>query len=88
MCRQALIHWTVDTLVARGFSLMSVPDLLHPDIIQACGMSVEGERTQVYHLDPHYGQVALSGTAEMAIGGYFAGKECGKHPIKLSLIHI
>jgi len=71
---QALIHWTVDTLLARGFSLMSVPDLLHPDIISACGMTVEGERTQVYHLDPHYGKVALSGTAEMAIGGYFAGK--------------
>ena len=81
---QALIHWTVDTLLGRGFSLMSVPDLLHPDIISACGMSVEGERTQVYQLDPHYGHVALSGTAEMAIGGYFAGKECCKYPININ----
>ena len=79
MYHQALIHWTVDTLLARGFSLISVPDLLHPDIITACGMKVEGERTQVYHLDPYYGEVALSGTAEMAIGGYFVGKEGGNY---------
>ena len=62
---------------------MSVPDLLHPDIISACGMTVDGERTQVYQLDPYYGNVALSGTAEMAIGGYFAGKECFKYPINI-----
>lgn len=82
---QALIHWTVDTLLGRGFSMMSVPDLLHPDIISACGMSVEGERTQVYQLDPHYGHVALSGTAEMAIGGYFAGKTLQMSELPASL---
>ena len=71
---QALIQWTVEQLVMAGFSLMSVPDLLHPSIISACGMMVEGDRTQVYQLDPGYGQVALSGTAEMALGGYLAGK--------------
>ena len=51
-----------------------MPDLLHPSIISACGMMVEGDRTQVYQLDPGYGQVALSGTAEMALGEYLAGK--------------
>ena len=61
-------------LVMAGFSLLSVPDLLHPSIISACGMMVEGDRTQVYQLDPGYGQVALSGTAEMALGEYLAGK--------------
>jgi len=71
---QALIQWTVDQLVSSGFMLLSVPDLLHPSIISACGMNVDGERTQVYQLDSYYGQVALSGTAEMALGGYLAGK--------------
>ena len=71
---QALIQWTVDELVSAGFMLYSVPDLLHPSIISACGMKVDGDRTQVYQLDPYYGQVALSGTAEMALGGYLAGK--------------
>ena len=73
---QALVQWTVDrvTGAGAGFSLVSVPDLLHPAVISACGMAAEGERTQVYHLDPVYGRVALSGTAEMALGGYLAGK--------------
>ena len=54
---QALIHWTVDKLMQHNFSLISVPDLIHPDIIRACGMNVDGDRTQVYQLDPVYGQV-------------------------------
>lgn len=49
---QALVQWTVDMLVARGFSLLSVPDILHPDIIEGCGMRVEGERTQVTRAFP------------------------------------
>merc|ERR1719471_1112436 len=72
---QALVQWTVSRLVKAGFSLVSVPDLLHPEIISACGMAVEGERTQVYLLEPHYGPVALSGTAEMGLGGLLAGKK-------------
>ena len=71
---QALVQWTVARLVTAGFSLLSVPDLLPPAVISACGMVVGGERTQVYQLEPHYGEVALSGTAEMAVGGYLAGK--------------
>jgi len=71
---QALIRWTVDQLISCGFSLLSVPDLLHPSIISACGMHVDGERTQIYQLDPIYGDVALSGTAEMALGGFLIGK--------------
>lgn len=73
---QALIRYTVDRLVKRhGFKLISVPDLLHPDVIQRCGMDVAGDISQVFKLDPrHCGQVALSGTAEMALGGFFQDK--------------
>lgn len=87
---QALIHWTVDSLVKEGFSLVSVPDILHPDIIQACGMMVEGNRTQVYRLGSGYGSPApaLSGTAEMALGGGLANR-CFKEsslPLKLCAV--
>jgi len=83
---QALIHWTVDKLMQHNFSLISVPDLLHPDIIRACGMNVDGDRTQVYQLDPVYGQVALSGTAEMALGGFMAGKRLSSLPSRLCAV--
>ena len=66
----------MDHLINRqSFQLISVPDLLNPQIIEACGMQVEGERTQVFKLEPKlFGQVALSGTAEMAFGGLFLNK--------------
>ncbi len=46
-------HWiffryAVDFLVdEHDFKLVSVPDLLHPNILRGCGMDVDGERTQV-----------------------------------------
>jgi len=54
---QALIQWTVDVLVDKGYNLISVPDILHPDIIERCGMNVSGERSQVYQLSSEFGQV-------------------------------
>lgn len=46
---QALIQYTVDNLEKRGFVLHSVPDLLHPSLIESCGMDTQSERTQVRH---------------------------------------
>ena len=70
------LRYTIDHLInQKDFQLVSVPDLLHPEIIKACGMEVDGERTQVFRLDPNmFGPIALSGTAEMAFGGLFMNK--------------
>ena len=83
---QALVHWTVDQLLLRGFSLLSVPDLLPPAVVAACGMAVEGERTQVYRLAAEQGGAALSGTAEMAIGGWLAGRRLEQLPRRLAAV--
>jgi len=83
---QALIQWAVRQLENRGFQLISVPDILHKDIIQRCGMNVDGERTQVYKLAPEFGPAALSGTAEMAIGGFLMGKQIKDLPLKLCAV--
>lgn len=45
---QALISYTLEELDRLGFELVSVPDILHPDVVEACGMKVEGKRTQVW----------------------------------------
>lgn len=83
---QALIHWAVQQLTNKGFNLISVPDILHSDIIQRCGMNVDGERTQVYKLGKEFGSAALSGTSEMAIGGFLMGKKMDKLPLKLCAV--
>lgn len=68
----ALIRYTVRHLKQRGFQLISVPDILPPKVIQGCGMQTSGERNQVYKIDVN--GMCLSGTSEMALAGYFAGK--------------
>jgi len=43
-----IFRYAVDFLVdEHDFKLVSVPDLLHPNILRGCGMDVDGERTQV-----------------------------------------
>lgn len=47
LLEQALIRYTVDVLMKKGFTLYSVPDLLHSALIEGCGMDTHSERTQV-----------------------------------------
>lgn len=44
---QALIHFSIDSLVKKDFNIISVPDVLPRIIIESCGMNTKGERTQV-----------------------------------------
>lgn len=43
----ALIRYTTDFLLKRGFELISVPDILPAKLIEACGQQVDGHPTQV-----------------------------------------
>lgn len=85
---EALVFYTVRELVARGFRLISVPDILPTAVIERCGMMVDGERTQVYSLDPVYGDLSLSGTAEMSIAAKLAGARIplDKLPLKYAAV--
>ena len=47
LLEQALIQYAVEKLLQNDFQLFSVPDLLHRDLIESCGMDTRGERTQV-----------------------------------------
>lgn len=69
---EALVQYTIDKLEANGFELVSVPELLPPEVIEGCGMKTTGKRHQIFKT--HQNNLCLSGTSEMALGGYFAGK--------------
>ncbi|KAH8020484.1 hypothetical protein HPB51_002433 [Rhipicephalus microplus] len=69
---EALINFTTDKLLSKGFTPVYVPDLLHPDHIEACGMATTGLRNQVYRLRTNWGtEVCLSGTAEMGLANMY-----------------
>lgn len=70
---QALIRYTFQFIRQKGFELISVPDLLRPEIIEGCGFKTTGEVAQVYRLDPsRHPDLCLAGTSEMGLAGYFA----------------
>ncbi|XP_071548107.1 serine--tRNA ligase, mitochondrial [Panulirus ornatus] len=82
---QALTRYTVSYLLKKGFTLMSVPDLLYSHIIEGCGMNTRGEHSQVYHIIDPEEDVCLAGTAEMAIGGYLRNRELALQELPLKL---
>lgn len=45
---QALVDYTVQKLLQKQFIPISVPDILHEDIVEKCGMTTKGKRTQVW----------------------------------------
>lgn len=49
----ALIKYVVNFLIKKKFRVVSVPDLLHPSVIEGCGMNVKGDRTQVSVITHH-----------------------------------
>lgn len=83
----ALVNYAMDTAARNGFTPVVVPDLVKNDILGRAGFSPrEGEAGQVYWVSADGPSkrgmerdraddwdLALSGTAEIALGGLFAG---------------
>lgn len=89
MMEEALISLSLKKLLERGFVLVSVPDILHPSDIEACGMNTTGQRSQVYKLRTHWDtEACLSGTAEMALANMFRDEclDIGQLPQKFAAV--
>lgn len=82
---KALINFTIDILIKKGFNILSVPDLLQTSDIESCGFKTIGPRTQVYKLSPNIG---LSGTGEMSIAAKLRNNiyDITSLPIKLATV--
>ncbi|CAH0715660.1 unnamed protein product, partial [Brenthis ino] len=87
---EALIKYTVSTLLRKNFCLISVPDILSSNILRSCGMMINNDRTQIYSLDSiHHGpDLYLSGTAEMSLAGLLTNSLHSKEnlPLKLAAV--
>lgn len=83
----ALVNYAMDMAIKNGFTPVVVPDVVRKDILGRAGFSPrESEAGQVYWVhqdgdsrqginreDANSWDLALSGTAEIALGGLFAG---------------
>ncbi|KAF5289822.1 hypothetical protein FQA39_LY14977 [Lamprigera yunnana] len=90
LLEQALVKYTVRNLLKNNFELVSVPDILHRNTIEACGLNTRGDRTQVYTLDSklHGPDLCLSGTSEMSLASLYTNKVLARKdlPIKLAAV--
>ncbi|XP_044581055.1 serine--tRNA ligase, mitochondrial, partial [Cotesia glomerata] len=85
---EALVQFSVRKLLKQGFKLVSVPDILPTTVIERCGMVMDGEHHLIYTLNKAYGDVCLSGTAEMALAMKMMNKviDGDSLPVKLAAV--
>ncbi len=80
----ALIRYAVDILQAEGFTLTITPDIAKEEIVLGTGFNPRGPESNIYSLEGT--GTCLVGTAEVTLGGYFAGQMINPDnlPIKLA----
>ncbi|XP_006871598.1 PREDICTED: serine--tRNA ligase, mitochondrial [Chrysochloris asiatica] len=72
LLQHGLVNFTLSKLIQRGFTPMTVPDLLRGAVFEGCGMSLNASPSQIYSIDPsRFQDLHLAGTAEVGLAGYF-----------------
>lgn len=80
----ALIRYVLDILIKEGFTPFITPDVAKEEIAAGIGFNPRGEESNIYTVEGT--GTCLVGTAEITLGGYFAGKtiDAGKLPVKMA----
>lgn len=72
LLQHGLVNFTLGKLLSRGFTPMTVPDLLRGAVFEGCGMTPNASPSQIYNIDPsRFKDLNLAGTAEVGLAGYF-----------------
>lgn len=80
----ALIQYALEILSSEGFQLYSTPDLATLDIIEGIGFLPRGQESQIYKVEGE--NLGLIATAEITLGGLYAGQtiDAKELPLKLA----
>ncbi|XP_068385291.1 serine--tRNA ligase, mitochondrial isoform X2 [Eschrichtius robustus] len=71
LLQHGLVNFTLNKLVHRGFTPMTVPDLLRGAVFEGCGMTPNAKPSQIYNIDPsRFEDLNLAGTAEVGLAGF------------------
>jgi len=79
----ALQRYALEVLLKEGFTPTTTPDLARNDILVGIGFNPRGPETQIYSIENT--DLSLVGTAEITLGGMYAGQtlEDSDLPLKL-----
>ena len=79
----ALTRFALDRLAARGFTPMITPDIARTDVVAGIGFNPRGPESNIYNLEAE--DSSLVGTAEITLGGYYAGESLDGADLPLRL---
>ncbi|MDR2553072.1 MAG: serine--tRNA ligase [Treponema sp.] len=79
----ALIRYGLDILQKRGFTPFITPDVAREEILEGIGFNPRGAESNVYALEGE--NACLVGTAEITLGGYYAGTVLAKKDLPLRM---
>jgi seryl-tRNA synthetase len=82
----ALQRLAVERLAARGYQPTITPDLARDEILQGIGFMPRGPETQVYSIEN--ADLSLIGTAEITLGGLYAGQTLTEDDLPIRLCGI
>jgi seryl-tRNA synthetase len=79
-----LVRYALDILQKKGFTPFITPDIAKEDILFGIGFNPRGTESNIYSLQD--GEGCLVGTAEITLGGYYAGAilPADKLPIRMA----
>ena len=80
----ALTRYALDILQSEGFVLTITPDIAKEEVVEGIGFNPRGKESNIYTVEGT--GTCLVGTAEITLGGYYAGQilDAGKLPIKMA----
>jgi seryl-tRNA synthetase len=78
-----LIRYALDILQRRGFTPFITPDVAKEEILEGIGFNPRGEESNIYTLQGE--RSCLVGTAEITLGGYYAGTIIPREELPLRL---
>jgi seryl-tRNA synthetase len=80
----ALTRYALDILEGEGFTPTITPDIAKEEVVEGIGFNPRGEESNIYTLEGT--GTCLVGTAEITLGGYYAGQilDAADLPIKMA----
>lgn len=83
LLEQALINYGLDLMQKEGFTLVATPDLAKTEIVNNMGYQPRGPEAQIYNIEG--GDLSLIGTAEITLGGLYAGEIVDEKELPITL---
>lgn len=71
LLEMGLVRYALDILMSKGYTLFSTPDIAKIEILEGIGFNPRGAESNVYTVEGE--GTCLIGTAEITLGGYYAG---------------